>query len=101
MIEVLLQIIFGWPAIILSLSVSLIGLITKRHQYLFLAAALILPFAVFLVGYPFVRGWSLAMPLCQIGSAFAVRNQKMMLAWSLFVPPLFAIGWLAFLVFSQ
>lgn len=101
MTEILLQIVFGWPAIILSLLVSLIGLITKRHQYLFVAAVLLLPFAIYLMGYPSVRGWSLALPLCQIGSAFAIRNQKIVLAWSIFLLPLLAIAWLAFLVLSQ
>ncbi|MEW6404545.1 MAG: hypothetical protein AB1649_22335 [Chloroflexota bacterium] len=101
MTDLLLQIVFGWPFVILSLLVSLIGLITKRHPYLFVAAALILPFSVYLIGYPFVRGWSLALPLCQVASAFAIRNQKVTLAWSLFLLPLLAIAWLAFLVLSQ
>ena len=101
MIEILVQIVFGWPFIITSLLVSLIGLITKRYKYLLVAAALLFPFSVYLIGYPFARGWSLLLPLCLIGSASAIRNQKMLIAWLLLLPPLLVSAWLAVIVLSQ
>ena len=101
MTDILVQIIFGWPFIITSLLVSLAGLISKRYKYLFIAAGLLFPFSLYLSGYPFVRGLSLALPLCLIGSAFAVRNQKMMIAWLLLLPPVLVSLWLAVIVLTQ
>lgn len=101
MTDILVRIIFGWPFITMSLLVSVIGLVTRRYQYLFIGAIFLIPFSFYLGGYPFIRGFAFVLPLCQVGSAFAIRMQKMMIAWLLLLPALLASVWLAVTVLAQ
>ena len=101
MFDILIQIVFGWPFIILSLLVSLIGLVKKRYSLLLVGAVLFAPFSYYLSGAPGIRWIGFAFPLFQAGAAFAVRGNKMFLAWILTLPAFLVSAWLAFLVLSQ
>lgn len=101
MSELLVQIIFGWPFIILSLLVCLVGLITKHYWLLLVGAVLFAPFSYYLSGAPGIRWIGFAFPLFQAGAAFAVRGNKMPLAWILTLPAFLVSAWLAFVVLSQ
>ena len=101
MTDTFVQIIFGWPFIILSLLVSVIGLITKRYWLLLIGAVLFAPFSYYLSGAPGIRWIGFAFPLFQVGAAFAVRGNKMLLAWILTLPAFLISAWMAFLVLSQ
>jgi len=99
--DLLVQIVFGWPFIIISLLVSLFGLITKRYWLLLIGAVLFAPFSYYLYGAPGIRWVALALPLFQFAAAFAVRNNKMLLAGILTLPAFLVSVWTAFLVLSQ
>ena len=101
MTDILVQIIFGWPFIILSLLTSVIGLITKRYWLLLTGAVLSIPFSYYLSGTPGLRNIVFVLPLFQVGAAFAVRTHKMFMAWLLLLPVILVIGWVAYAVLSQ
>jgi hypothetical protein len=71
MTSILVQIIFGWPAIITSLLIALAGLIWKRQWLLLASAILFTPFSWYLSGYPSVRGAAFLLPLFLVGVAIA------------------------------
>jgi hypothetical protein len=97
----MIQIIFGWPFIILSLLFSLAGLIARRYWSLLIGAVLFFPFSYYLSGAPGIRTIALALPLFQVGAGMMVRRQMAILAWLLTIPAFFVSGWTAFLVLSQ
>jgi hypothetical protein len=101
MTDLLFQIIFGWPFIILSLLVSVTGLITKHYWLLLIGAVLSIPFSYYLSGAPGFRNIVFVLPLFQVGAVFAVRAKKMFMAWLLLLPVILVIGWVAYAVLSQ
>jgi hypothetical protein len=101
MTDTLVQIIFGWPAIIATLLVSTAGLVWKRYWLLLVGAGLFFPFSLYLSGLPIVRGLGLFLPTFLIGAAFAIRAQKFPLAWALVSPVFIVSVWLAYIVLTQ
>lgn len=99
MFDALAIICFGWPAIIISILLSIAGLLMKKPKLLFVAGVLLMPFTFYLSnGF---RNPALLLPLLQFGSAFAIRRQNTRLAWLLLAPLLIVILWLAFVVLTQ
>ncbi|KAF0106713.1 MAG: hypothetical protein FD146_2305 [Anaerolineaceae bacterium] len=101
MTTILVQIFFGWPAIIVSLLAAIAGLTWKRWWLLLVSAALFLPVSWYLSGYPAIRGFGFLLPIFLLGAAFAVRARKFLSAWLLASPVFLASAWLAVLVLSQ
>ena len=102
MTEILVQIIFGWPALIASLLVWLAGLVMNKFIVVMIAGIIILPFAIFYIGGYLGSGWlGLLFSLGHFASAFAVRKNKMLLAWLFLVPYTLFVGMLAFIVLTQ
>ena len=101
MIEILVRIFFGWPAIIATLLVSAAGILWKRYWLLFIGALLFFPVSLYLSGYPAIRWLGLALPFFLAGSGFAVRARKTWLAWLLASPVFIVSAWLAYLVLTQ
>ncbi len=97
----LVQTIFGWPFIILSLLVSGIGLIKDRYLLLLIGAVLIFPFSFYLSGAPEIRGLAFGIPLSQVYAAYTIKKEKTIIAWLLTLPAFFASIWVAFNVLSQ
>jgi hypothetical protein len=96
--EVLIQIIFGWPAIITSILLSVAGLWLKKPVLLVVAGVLCLPFTYYLSGF---RTPAVILPLFQFGAAYAVSRQKMLLAWVLLAPLVLIAIILAYAVLTQ
>jgi hypothetical protein len=101
MTDTIVQIIFSWPAIIATLLVSTAGLVWKRYWLLLVGALLFFPFSLYLSGFPFIRGLGLFLPALLIGAAFAIRGQKIPLAWALVSPVFIISAWLAYAVVTQ
>jgi hypothetical protein len=99
--DILVQIVFGWPAIIVSLLLTLAGLIWKRFWLLIVAAVIFFPFSLYLSGFPSVRVLGLFLPVFQLGAAIAVRARKLPLAWVLASPVFIVSALLAYLVVMQ
>jgi hypothetical protein len=94
MSPMLVQIVFGWPFIALSLLVSVLGIIFERPWMVFLGALLIAPFSYYLNGTPRFSGFALLLPLFQAGSAWAVKEESVTWSWILLVPTVGIILWL-------
>ena len=82
----LIQIIFGWPAIIISLLLSFLGLLLRRPWPLVAAGALAIPFSWVLGGYPLLSLPAILLPLLQFLAAWALLREKKLLAWILLAP---------------
>jgi hypothetical protein len=85
--------IFGFPAVILSLLVSIIGVFKEKVWLLILGAVLFAPFSYYLSGAPGLAGLPILLPGFHVGSAIAVREKSKGWAWLLLVPPLLAALW--------
>ncbi len=93
--------IFGWPAILVSLGLSVMGIVRKRPVWLIVAAIVVVPFFLYLAGTPRFRWIAFVFPVLLFGASIAVRRSHLWLAWSLFVPFVGFVGWLAVIVMSE
>jgi hypothetical protein len=98
MTDVIVQIIFGWPAIITSILLSIAGVWLKKSTLLVAAGIVCIPFTYYLSGF---RTPAVILPLFQFGSAFAVNRQKTLLAWLLIAPMIILAVMLAYAVLTQ
>jgi hypothetical protein len=101
MSELLPQIIFGWPFIIASLILSIVGVAAKLPKYLVAGAMFLMPPSLYMSGYPAIRWLALLLPFCILGAAYLVQRNKVGIAWLLLIPPVGASLWLAYLVMEQ
>jgi hypothetical protein len=96
MLDFLLSLLAGWPAIIITVILAVYGLIKNNYRYLVWAAILAVPFSWFLSGFPLVRSPIFLMPALIFGSAWAMRYGREMLAWILAIPFFLAVLLLLF-----
>lgn len=101
MSDTLVQIIFGWPAILISIALALIGLLKKRPWMLVLSGLVCIPFSWYLSRYQGLCTAALLLPAFQLGSVWAIRTGRMKLAWLLLLPVVLAAVGLAVVVLSQ
>jgi hypothetical protein len=99
--QLVVQIVFGWPFIILSLSLAFAGILLKRPVLLVAAAIFFVPPAWYLSGYPVIRWFGMLLPVSILGAAYYVKKDKLRPALLLVLPPLITSAWLAFLVMAQ
>lgn len=83
--ETLIIALFGFPGAILSLIVSVIGILKGRHWLLILGMLLFLPFCLYLDGTPNFDG-TVLLPLFHLAAAYAVRRNANWLAWIFLIP---------------
>lgn len=93
MIEFLIAMIFGFPAVFLSLLLSVIGILKDKFWLVIVGAILFVPFSYYLNGSPGLRGFAIFLPLFQAGSAVAVRGKNKLWAWLLVLPAFFVSLW--------
>lgn len=98
MTDIIVQIIFGWPAIITSILLSIAGVWLKKPGLLVAAGIVCIPFTYYLSGF---RTPAVVLPLFQFGSAFAVTRQKTLIAWLLITPIVIIAVMLAYVVLTQ
>jgi hypothetical protein len=99
--ELLPQIIFGWPFMIIALVLSVGGVALKRHQFLVAGALFFMPPSLYLSGYPGIRWLAILLPFSILGAAYLVREKRHEIALLLLLPPIGIVLWLAFLVMAQ
>jgi hypothetical protein len=91
----ILFIVFGWPLIVLSLLVSIFGIVDNRPWLGFLGALMACPFAYNLnFNTPGLYGIALLLPILQVGSAFAVKEDHPVWAWALLAPTISVVMWM-------
>ena len=93
MIDLLVVMVFGLPAVMLSLVLSVIGVWKDKFWLVILGAVLIIPFAYYLNGSPGLRGFAILLPLFQMVSGAAVREKSKVWAWILLIPAFLAGFW--------
>jgi hypothetical protein len=98
MTDILVQVIFGWPAIITSILLSIAGVWLKKSALLVAAGIVCIPFAYYLSG---IRTPAVLLPLFQFGSAYAITHKKIGIAWLLLAPLVMIAVVLAYLVLTQ
>jgi ABC-type phosphate transport system permease subunit len=98
MTDILVQIIFGWPAIITSILLSIAGVWLKKPALLVTAGIVCIPFTYYLSGF---RTPAVVLPLFQFGSAYAITRQKNLIAWLLILPIIMIAAVLAYVVLTQ
>lgn len=86
MLDFLLSLLAGWPAILVTVVLAVYGLIKNNYRFLLGAAILAVPFSWFLSGFPLVRSPIFLMPVLIFGAAWAMRYEREMLAWMLAIP---------------
>lgn len=83
MLDFLLSLFVGWPAVVVTVILAVMGLVRNNYRYLLGAAILAVPFSWFLSGFPFVRSPVFLTPVLIFGAAWAMRYGREMLAWIL------------------
>ena len=99
MTEVFIQIMFGWPAIITAILLSIIGVVIKRPVMLVIAGIVCLPFTYYISNG--LRNPAVSLPLFQFASAFAISRQRNVLAWLMISPLIVIATMLAYVVLTQ
>jgi hypothetical protein len=90
----LIQIIFGWPLFIISIIVSIMGILNKGYGLVLLGTVLIIPYTIALNNTKTFYGFALLIPLFQLGCAWAVKEDNDFWAWVLFSPTIITRLWL-------
>lgn len=86
MLDFLLALLAGWPAIIVTVILAVYGLLRSNYRFLLAAAILAVPFSWYLSGFPIVRSPIFLTPVLLFGAAWAMRYGREMLAWILAIP---------------
>lgn len=101
MLEIWPAIVFGWPGILVSIALSVMGIVRGRPKWLFAAAIIALPFSLYLAGSPLFGWLGLSIPLLLAGAGISIRHRHTRVAWFLLAPFVGVSGWLAIAVMSQ
>jgi hypothetical protein len=96
--DIFVVMLFGFPAAILSLLLSVIGVLTQKFWLVIIGAILFAPFSYYLSGSPGLAGLPILLPGFQVGSAVAVREKNRLWAWLLLAPAFLTVLWVAGLV---
>ena len=99
MTDTLVQIVFGWPAIITSILLSIAGAWLKKPVFLIAAGIVCVPFTYY-VSNGF-RSPLILLPVCELGAAYALTRRFNRIAWLLIAPLLIVAVVLAYTVLTQ
>src|SRR5512134_2251355 len=83
MLDFLLSLLVGWPAILITVILAVYGLVRNNYRFLLGAAILAVPFSWFLSGFPLIRSPVFLTPVLIFGAAWAMRYGREMLTWIL------------------
>ncbi len=86
MLNFLLFLFVGWPAILATIVIAAIGLWKSNYRLIFGAAALSFPFSWFVSGFPVVQNFWFLLPLLLLLSSYLMFRRREMLAWLVAIP---------------
>ena len=72
-------ILLGWPAILVSLALSVIGIVSRRPKWLVVAAIIVVPFSLYLFGTLRFRWIALVFPVLLFGASIVIRRRLILL----------------------
>ena len=99
MSDFLVQTIFGWPAIGISILLSVAGVILRKPWLLIASGIVCIPFTYY-VSNGF-RSPAILLPVFEFGAAFAVTRQWKWISWLLVTPLIIVAIVLAYYVVTQ
>ncbi len=91
MINFLLNLLVGWPAILATLIIAGIGLWKRDYRLIFRASVLAFAPSWFLSGFPAVQSPIFLLPLLLLASSYLMFRGREMLAWLFAIPFFLAI----------
>ena len=100
MLDFFLIILVGWPAIVTTVILAIIGLIKSDYRFLVGAAILAFPFSWYLSGFPFIQSFIFLLPLLPFSACYAIRRNQEMIAWVLAIIYFLSILLLLFAVLA-
>jgi hypothetical protein len=99
MSEALIQAIFGWPAIGISIILSVAGGILQKPWLLIASGIVCIPFTYYIsAGF---RSPAILLPVFEFGAAYAITRQWKWITWLLISPLILVSIWLAYTVLTQ
>lgn len=101
MVNIIISVFVGWPGILATVILALVGLFKSNFRFLVAAAILAFPFSWFISGFPIVHSPAFLLPLLIFGSAFALYHDHEMIAWLMAVPFFLAILFLYYTILAQ
>lgn len=99
-VQVLAFVVIGWPGVIASSMLAIVGIRKARAALVAAGAALGTPFLLYMSGMPDLRTTAPVVLVLYWASALAVFAEKRLLAAALFVPFLLVAAYVALLVMS-
>ncbi len=99
MSDFLVQTIFGWPALGISILLSVVGVILQKPWLLIASGIVCVPFTYYISGG--FRSPAILLPVFEFGAAFAVTRQWKWITWLLISPLIIAAMFLAYAVLTQ
>ena len=94
-------VVFGWPAILLAIVLSVVGIAKRSPSVLVTSALIATPFSLFLGGGPRFGWLGFMIPVLLLGASVAVRYRRVEIAWSLLVPIVAVLAWVASIVMGE
>ncbi len=94
-------ILLGWPAILVSITLSVMAIVRNRPAWLVVAAIIVVPFCLYFFGAPRFRWIPLVLPVLLFRASIVIPRSWPWLAWSLLVPFVGFFGWLEVIVISE
>jgi hypothetical protein len=94
-------VLFGWPAVVLSLALTLTGIAVGRWRVALVGTLIGSPFLLYLFGSPRIGWLSLLVGGLYLGSAQAVARSHRALAFAMATPFVLLAGFIAWLVLNQ
>jgi hypothetical protein len=101
MLNFLLILLVGWPAIVTTLILAIVGLLRNNYRFLLAASILAFPFSWNLSGFPRISSPVFLLPLFLFGSSYLMFRGREMLAWLIAVPYFLAILLLFYVILAQ
>ncbi len=86
MIDLLLTLFVGWPAIVATIIIAAIGLWRRDYRLIFGASVLAFPFSWNVSGFPVVHAAWFLLPLLLLASSYLMFRDHEMLAWLVAIP---------------
>lgn len=98
--DVLLFLFAGWPAIIASVVLAVLGLVRSNYRLLVAAAIVAVPFSWVWAGFPLVRSPVFLTPVLVFAAAWAIQRGREMMAWVLGITFILVIILFLFALFA-
>jgi hypothetical protein len=101
MLNFILLLLVGWPAIMVTVILAVIGLFRSDYRFLVAAAILAFPFSWYLSGFPALRSPVFLLPVAIFASAYMMYRKHEMIAWILAIPFFLTVLLLFYIILAQ